>query len=84
VRNQVGAAVGLVVWQLFVEVTLIGSLPSVGKYAPGASAGAIAGAILEQTATYLLAPVVGALLIVTYAAVATAAGVIAIARRDVG
>jgi hypothetical protein len=65
-------------------MTLIGSLPSAGKFAPGASAGAIAGAILEQTSTYLLAPAVGALLIVGYAAAATAAGVITTARRDVG
>jgi ABC-2 type transport system permease protein len=84
VRNQVGALVGLVVWQLLVEMTLIGSLPSAGKFAPGASAGAIAGAILEQTSTYLLAPAVGALLIVGYAAAAIAAGVITTARRDVG
>jgi ABC-type transport system involved in multi-copper enzyme maturation permease subunit len=33
IRNQVGAVVGLVVWQLFVEMTLIGSLPSAGKWA---------------------------------------------------
>lgn len=84
VRNQVGAVVGLVVWQLFVEMTLIGSLPSAGKFAPGASAGAIAGAILEQTSTYLLVPVLGALLIVGYAAATTAVGLITAARRDVG
>ena len=84
VRNQVGAVVGLVVWQLFVEMTLIGSLPSAGKFAPGASAGAIAGAILQQTSTYLLAPALGALLIVGYAAATTAVGLITAARRDVG
>ena len=84
VRNQVGAVVGLVVWQLFVEMTLIGSLPAAGKFTPGASAGAIAGAILQQTSAYLLAPALGALVIVGYAAAATAAGVITTARRDVG
>ncbi len=84
VRNQVGTVVGLVVWQLFAEMTLIGSLPSVGRFAPSASAGAIAGAILEQTSTYLLAPAIGALLIVGYALAATVAGGIATARRDVG
>jgi ABC-2 type transport system permease protein len=84
VRNQVGVVVGLIVWQLFVEMTLIGSLPSAGKFAPGASAGAIAGAILQQTSTYLLAPAIGALLIACYAAAATAAGVITTVRRDVG
>jgi ABC-2 type transport system permease protein len=84
VRNQVGAVVGLVVWQLFVEMTLIGSLPSAGKFAPGAAAGAIAGAILEQTSRYLLTPALGAVIVVVYAAVATAAAVVTAARRDVG
>lgn len=83
VRNQVGAAVGLVVWLLFAEITLIGSIPSVGKFLPGASAAALAGAMLEQTATYLLAPAVGALLIAAYAAVATGLGLITTARRDI-
>jgi hypothetical protein len=64
-------------------MTLIGSVPSAAKYAPGASAGAIAGAILEQTATYLIAPALGALLTVAYAATATTAGLIATNRRDV-
>ncbi len=84
VRRQVGALLGLVVWQLFIEMSLIGSLPSVGRFVPGASGGAIAGAILEQTSTYLFAPALGALLIVGYAAAATAAGIIATARHDVG
>jgi ABC-type transport system involved in multi-copper enzyme maturation permease subunit len=84
VRNQVGAVLGLVVWQLFVEMTLIGSLPSAGKFAPGATAGAIAGAILQQTSSYLLAPVLGALVVVGYAAATTAVGLITTARRDVG
>ncbi|MDQ6847273.1 MAG: ABC transporter permease [Candidatus Dormibacteraeota bacterium] len=84
VRNLVGAVVGLVVWQLFVEMTLIGSLPSVGKFAPGAGAGAMAGAILEQTSTYLLSPALGALVVAGYAAATTAAAVVTTARRDVG
>jgi hypothetical protein len=62
----------------------IGSLLSVGRFAPGASAGAIAGAILQQTSTYLLAPALGALLIVGYAVAAAVAGLLATARRDVG
>jgi hypothetical protein len=73
----------LVVWLLFAEMTLIGSVPSLGKFLPGASAGALAGAMLEQTATYLLAPALGVLLIAAYAAAATATGLIATTRRDV-
>jgi len=83
VRNQVGATVGLVVWLLFAEMTLIASVPSIGKFLPGASAAALAGAMLQQTATYLLTPALGAVLIAAYAAAATAAGLIATVRRDV-
>ncbi|MHB1837519.1 MAG: ABC transporter permease, partial [Solirubrobacteraceae bacterium] len=43
VRQQVGAVVGLCVWLLLIETALIGNIPSAGKYAPGAAAGAIAG-----------------------------------------
>lgn len=84
VRNQVAAVVGLCVWLLFVESILLGDLPSVGKFTPGASAGAIAGAIQTQIAADLVAPALGVLLLVAYAAVAAAAGAIATTRRDVG
>jgi ABC-2 type transport system permease protein len=83
VRNQVGAAISLVVWLLFIEMTVIGVAPAVGKFLPGASGGALAGAMLQQTATYLLVPALGALLIVTYAVVAIGAGLITTARQDV-
>jgi ABC-2 type transport system permease protein len=83
VRNQVGALVGLCVWLLLIETTLIGNVPSAGKFAPGASAGAIAGAIQTQDAANLVAPAVGLLLLVAYAAAAAGLGAIATARRDV-
>jgi ABC-type transport system involved in multi-copper enzyme maturation permease subunit len=83
VRNQVGAVVGLCVWLLLVETILVGNVPSAAKLSPGASAGAIAGAIQTQDATDLLAPALGALLLVAYAAAATAAGLITTERRDV-
>jgi ABC-type transport system involved in multi-copper enzyme maturation permease subunit len=83
IRNQVAAAVGLVVWLLFIEMTVIGSLPSAGKFLPGASAAALAGAMLQQTATYLLVPALGAVLVAGYTATAIAAGLIATVRRDV-
>src|SRR5439155_7637376 len=63
VRNQVGAVIGLCVWVLLVETILIGNLPSVGQFTPGASAGALAGAIQTQGATNLLVPALGALLL---------------------
>jgi ABC-2 type transport system permease protein len=82
-RNQVGAAISLVVWLLFIEMTVIGVAPAVGKFLPGASGGALAGAMLQETATYLLVPAVGALLMVAYAALAIGAGLVTTARRDI-
>jgi ABC-2 type transport system permease protein len=83
VRNQVGAVVGLCVWLLLLETSLIGAVPSAAKFAPGASAGALAGAIQSQGATNLLAPWVGALMLLAYAAVAGVAGSLSATRRDV-
>ncbi len=83
VRNQVGTVVGLCVWLLLIETTLIENVPAAGKFAPGASGGALAGAIQTQSAANLLAPAFGSLLLAAYAALAAIAGSIAIARRDV-
>jgi ABC-2 type transport system permease protein len=84
VRNQVGALIGLCVWLLLIETTLIGNVPSAGKFAPGASAGALAGAIQTQTAAKLVAPALGVLLLAAYATLAVGAGALATTRRDVG
>ena len=83
VRNQVATIVGLCVWLLFLEPLLLGDVPAVGKLAPGASAGAIAGAIQTQIADDVVAPGLGVLLLATYAALASAVGSIATTRRDV-
>jgi ABC-2 type transport system permease protein len=83
IRNQVGAVVGLCVWLLLIETTLIGNVPSAGKFAPGATAGALSGAIQTQSTANLLAPVLGALLLATYAAAAASAGLLVTNRRDI-
>jgi ABC-type transport system involved in multi-copper enzyme maturation permease subunit len=83
VRNQVGAVVGLCVWLLLIETTLIGNVPGAGKFVPGAGAGALAGAIQTQSASKLLTPALGALLLAAYAAAAVAAGLITTERRDI-
>jgi len=83
IRNQIGAVVGLCVWLLLIETTLIGNVPSAGRFAPGASAGALAGAIQTPDATKLLAPALGALLLVAYAAALAGAGMLVTARRDI-
>jgi ABC-2 type transport system permease protein len=83
VRNQVGAVAGLCVWLLLVETILIGDVPSAGQFSPGASAGALAGALQNVGPPDLLAPALGALLLAAYAAAAGAAGAFATERRDV-
>jgi ABC-2 type transport system permease protein len=83
VRNQVGAVVGLCVWLLLAETILVGNVSSAAKFSPGASAGAIAGAIQTQDAADLLAPALGAVLLAAYAAAATVAGLITTEARDV-
>jgi ABC-type transport system involved in multi-copper enzyme maturation permease subunit len=83
VRQQVGAVVAVCVWLLLIETTLIGNVPSAGKFAPGAAAGAIAGAVQTQSASKLVAPGVGAGLLLLYAAIAAGAGAVLIDRRDV-
>ncbi len=84
VRSQVATVVGLCVWLLLIENILIGNVPSAAKYAPGASSGALAGLMPNAATATLLAPVLGGLLLIGYAAVTAAAGVIAIERRDIG
>ena len=83
VRNQVSAVTALCVWLLLIETVVIGTFPDAGKFAPGAGAGAIAGAIQTQTASNLLAPALGLGLLLVYAVIAATAGAIATERRDV-
>jgi ABC-2 type transport system permease protein len=83
VRQQVGAVTGLCVWLLLIETALIGNVPSAGKFAPGAAAGALAGAVQTQSPSKLVAPAIGLLLLAGYAGIAATAGAILIDRRDV-
>ena len=83
VRNQTGAVVGLCVWLLLVETILVANVPAAGKFSPGASAGALAGMIQSVSAGTLVAPALGALLLLAYAGAVTAVGLIATERRDV-
>jgi ABC-2 type transport system permease protein len=84
VRSQVGAVVGLCVWLLLIETVLVGEVPSVGKFTPGASAGALAGMLQSAGSLKLVTPAVGGLLLIAYAAVAAAAGAFTTERRDLG
>jgi ABC-type transport system involved in multi-copper enzyme maturation permease subunit len=82
-RNQVAAVVGLCVWLLFVEPLLLGNVPSIARYAPEASAGAVTGAIQTEIADNLAAPRVGLALLAGYAALAALTGSLLINRRDI-
>lgn len=82
VRNQVPALVGICAWLLFVENLLVGDIAGigeVGRLLPGAAAKAITG----QQQDTLLAPALGLVVLVFYAAAAGVAGSLAASRRDV-
>ena len=77
VRNQVGAIVGLCAWVFLVESTTESFVPVFGRFLPGGAGIALAGN------SDALPAVVGALLLVLYAAAAAAAGWRATLRRDI-
>jgi ABC-2 type transport system permease protein len=79
VRNQVGAVIGLLAWVLFVEHLLFALVPSVGRLMPTQAASALLG----QRDEHFVPAGAGAVLLVAWAALLTAAGVALFARRDV-
>jgi ABC-type transport system involved in multi-copper enzyme maturation permease subunit len=83
VRSQVATVVGLAIWFLLVETVLVGNVPAEGKLTPGASAGALAGAMQTQVADKLLPAAAGGVLLAAYAAAALASACIVTERRDV-
>jgi ABC-type transport system involved in multi-copper enzyme maturation permease subunit len=82
-RSQVPTLVGLFAWLLFVEGLLFGTLPSAGRFLPGVAGAAIAGVTTTGEVRHLLAPAVGALVLLLYTAAAAGAGWIATNRSDV-
>jgi ABC-type transport system involved in multi-copper enzyme maturation permease subunit len=83
VRNQIAAVAGLSVWLLLLENILLGNVPSIAKFTPGSAAGAISGMIPDAGSVTLLAPLLGVLMLLGYAALATAGGLVAIDARDI-
>jgi len=77
VRDQVGTLIGLLAWMLLIENLVAGFVPGAGRFLPGAAGLALAGN------TDKLPAAVGVLLLVLYAAAASAVGWIATLRRDV-
>jgi ABC-2 type transport system permease protein len=83
VRNQTATIVGICAWTLLIETLLLADLPAVGKFTAGGAAGALAGATAAPNPSKLLAPALGALLLVAYATAITAAASVATTRRDI-
>lgn len=82
-RNQVATIIGLCLWSLLIETILIGNVPSAGKYAPGAAAGAIAGAVQNTDPSQLVGFALGVLLLAGYALAFAWLGASVITRRDI-
>lgn len=85
-RSQVATLVGFCAWLLFAENLLLGQLPDIIRYFPGAAAGALSGTTITgevPSDPSLLAPALGGILLVVYATAATLAGMVATERRDV-
>jgi ABC-2 type transport system permease protein len=84
IRDQVPTLIGISAWLLFVEGLLVGDvagpdIADVGRFAPGALGMAASG----QDPGTLLAPGLGALLLLLYAVISAAAGWVTTTRRDV-
>jgi ABC-2 type transport system permease protein len=77
IRNQVGALVGLCLWMFLVESVSESFIPGAAKLMPGATGLSLAGN------EHKLSVAVAALLLVAYAAAASAAGWVGTLRRDV-
>lgn len=79
VRSQVPTVVGLLAWVLFVENVVLGDVPAVARFAPGALGQALAG---SDAAGVLRTPALAAALLAVWTAAAAAAGHAATTRRD--
>lgn len=80
VRHQVAAIVGALVWVLLLENLGAGFLGDTGRFLPGQAAHAVAQA--SQAGT-LLAPVVGAVVMLAYMVAVTTAATVRMRRADV-
>ena len=79
VRNQVLAVIGLIVWLMVVENTIMSLSPDIGRFFPLAAGDAMTGIEAEE----LLSATAGALVLVGYVAAFFAAGTLMTLRKDV-
>jgi ABC-2 type transport system permease protein len=84
VRNQIAAVVGVLVWMLAVEQTVIAAFPAIGRWMPGGATNAFLqlGSALSLDGKLLSAPV-GGLVLLGYTAVAVTLALLLTPRRDV-
>jgi ABC-2 type transport system permease protein len=84
VRSQIAAIIGLLVWMLFVESTLLVLVPEVGRFGPlnGAPSGIVDAMFDGSRDDDLLAPGIAALVMFGWVAVLFAVGAILLRRRD--
>jgi hypothetical protein len=79
VRNQVLAVIGLIIWFMVVENTIMSLTPDVGRFFPLAAGDAMTGIEAEE----LLSATAGALVLMGYVAVFFAVGTFMTLRKDV-
>ena len=79
IRNQVGAIVALVGYAFLVDAALFAAAPSTGRYLPGKAGDALAG----QPTEHLLAPGVGAAVVVGWMLALVVAATVRTDRSDV-
>jgi hypothetical protein len=84
VRNQIAAAVGVLVWMLAVEHIVLPAFPAVGRWMPGGATYGLLqlGPAINADGKLLSAPV-GGLVLVAYTAAAVALALVVTPRRDV-
>jgi ABC-2 type transport system permease protein len=78
VRNQVGVIVGWLVWLTIAESIVVGLVPDIGRWLPGAAS---RGLVLDPNGDFLSQPVAG-LVLATYAVVIAASAILIERRRD--
>ncbi len=79
IRNQVGAVITLLAWGLFIDNLLFSLVPSVGRFTPERAADALIGV----TDKNLIAPEIGAMVLIAWPAVLALIALPLITRRDV-
>lgn len=79
IRNQVGAILALVAYAFLVDAVLFAALPAAGRFLPGKAGDALGG----LPATHLVAPSVGAIVLLGWAALFVVAATIRTDRSDV-